>query len=177
MSDSPLLSVHAIDHVAVIARDLEASRHFYEEILGMKPVPRPDFPFPGLWFQAGDTQIHVILRERGGGDRRASPVSQGRCLPVVITWPLNSTTARLRPINSRPPACPSQRAPSAGLTDSGRSTSTTPTATWSNCFPRHRCGNATELVTFRISPETACPSILENYSADEPIECAPTLPG
>ena len=66
MSDS-LLSVQAIDHVAVIARDLEASRHFYEDILGMRPVARPDFPFPGLWFQAGDTQIHVILESEEAG--------------------------------------------------------------------------------------------------------------
>ena len=67
MSDASLLSVRAIDHVAVIARDLEASRHFYEEILGMRSVPRPDFPFPGLWFQAGKTQIHVIFESDEAG--------------------------------------------------------------------------------------------------------------
>ena len=67
MPSPSLLSVHAIDHVAVIARDLEASRHFYQSILGMKPVPRPDFPFPGLWFQAGNTQIHVILQSEESG--------------------------------------------------------------------------------------------------------------
>ncbi len=58
---SPNLSVRSIDHLAVIAKDLERSRHFYEEILGMEPVERPAFSFPGLWFQAGDTQVHVIL--------------------------------------------------------------------------------------------------------------------
>ncbi len=67
MPSPSLLSVHAIDHVAVIARDLEASRHFYQAILGMKPVSRPDFPFPGLWFQAGNTQIHVILQSEESG--------------------------------------------------------------------------------------------------------------
>ncbi|MDE0596237.1 MAG: VOC family protein [Akkermansiaceae bacterium] len=66
MPDS-LLSVCAIDHVAVIAKDLEASRHFYEDLLGMEPVPRPDFPFRGLWFQAGTTQIHVIHKSTEAG--------------------------------------------------------------------------------------------------------------
>ena len=72
MPASPLLSVQAIDHVAVIARDLEASRHFYEDILGMDPVPRPDFPFPGLWFQAGNTQIHVTLEGEEAGPAGSS---------------------------------------------------------------------------------------------------------
>ena len=72
MPDSPLLSVQAIDHVAVIARDLEASRQFYQDILGMNPVPRPDFPFPGLWFQAGNTQIHVILESEEAGPAGSS---------------------------------------------------------------------------------------------------------
>lgn len=65
--DSPALSVKSIDHVAVVAKDLEQSRHFYEDILGMEAVPRPDFPFSGLWFQAGPTQIHVILESGEAG--------------------------------------------------------------------------------------------------------------
>ena len=67
MIDFPLLQVRAIDHVAVISADLEASRHFYQDILGMEPTTRPDFPFPGLWFQAGNTQIHVILQSEESG--------------------------------------------------------------------------------------------------------------
>ena len=140
MSDASLLSVRAIDHVAVIARDLEASRHFYEEILGMRSVPRPDFPFPGSGSRLAKPRSMSSSRamRRGPPDPPASPE---RCPPVVITWPLNSTTARSRSTSFRPPVSPSRRAPSPGLTDSGRSTSTTPTATWSNCFPRHR-GNS-----------------------------------
>ncbi len=73
MSTSPLLSVRTIDHVAVIAGDLEASRHFYQDVLGMEPAPRPDFPFPGLWFQAGNTQIHVILASTEAGPAGLAP--------------------------------------------------------------------------------------------------------
>jgi catechol 2,3-dioxygenase-like lactoylglutathione lyase family enzyme len=33
----------------------------------MREVPRPAFSFAGLWFQAGKTQIHLILEFAGSG--------------------------------------------------------------------------------------------------------------
>ena len=39
----------SIDHLTLIVSDLEKTREFYCDILGMKLVPRPDFDFPGLW--------------------------------------------------------------------------------------------------------------------------------
>ena len=64
---SSIVRVRQIDHVAVVARDLDASRSFYEDVLGMRLVARPDFPFAGLWFQAGTTQIHVIATSEEAG--------------------------------------------------------------------------------------------------------------
>jgi catechol 2,3-dioxygenase-like lactoylglutathione lyase family enzyme/uncharacterized protein YunC (DUF1805 family) len=55
------LRVKSIDHVTLVVKDLEQSRRFYVEVLGMREVPRPAFSFAGLWFQAGTTQIHLIL--------------------------------------------------------------------------------------------------------------------
>lgn len=55
------LHVRTLDHVTLVVADLEASRRFYVEVLGMREVPRPAFSFGGLWFQAGGTQIHLIL--------------------------------------------------------------------------------------------------------------------
>ena len=54
-----VLGVRTIDHVTLVVRDLEASRAFYAGLLGMEEKPRPDFGFPGAWFQAGATQIHL----------------------------------------------------------------------------------------------------------------------
>ena len=54
------IRVQSIDHVTVIVKDLERSRRFYVDILGMREVPRPAFSFEGLWFQAGNTQVHLI---------------------------------------------------------------------------------------------------------------------
>jgi catechol 2,3-dioxygenase-like lactoylglutathione lyase family enzyme len=33
----------------------------------MEPTERPGFPFPGLWFQAGQDQIHLILESPEAG--------------------------------------------------------------------------------------------------------------
>ncbi|MBX3442417.1 MAG: DUF1805 domain-containing protein [Planctomyces sp.] len=55
------MRVKSIDHVTFVVADLDRSRTFYRDVLGMDEVPRPAFSFPGLWFQAGGTQIHLIL--------------------------------------------------------------------------------------------------------------------
>lgn len=54
------IQVKAIDHVTIVVRDLDRSRAFYRDLLGMTQVHRPDFGFPGYWFQAGTTQVHLI---------------------------------------------------------------------------------------------------------------------
>lgn len=66
---TPPIQVQGIDHVTLVVGDLERSRAFYCDVLGMELTERPDFPFAGLWFQAGETQIHLIL----GNETAAEP--------------------------------------------------------------------------------------------------------
>lgn len=47
-------------HTSFSVRDLERSRFFYEEILGLTPKPRPDIGVPGVWYQAGACEVHLI---------------------------------------------------------------------------------------------------------------------
>ena len=54
------LKIHEPDHFALYVRDLEASVHFYGGVLGLPPLPRPDFPFLGAWFALGTQQLHLI---------------------------------------------------------------------------------------------------------------------
>jgi catechol 2,3-dioxygenase-like lactoylglutathione lyase family enzyme/uncharacterized protein YunC (DUF1805 family) len=61
------LRVKGIDHVTLVVKDLERSRQFYVEVLGLREVPRPAFSFAGSWFQAGKTQIHLILEFADSG--------------------------------------------------------------------------------------------------------------
>lgn len=61
------IQVHDLDHATLVVKDLERSRKFYVDALGMREVPRPAFSFAGSWFQAGKTQIHLILEFAGSG--------------------------------------------------------------------------------------------------------------
>lgn len=72
----------SFDHVTLICADLDATRRFYVDGLGMSEVPRPAFKFPGLWFQLGNVQIHATQAspesgQAGWGDRGGGVVSRG----------------------------------------------------------------------------------------------------
>jgi catechol 2,3-dioxygenase-like lactoylglutathione lyase family enzyme len=68
MSDPiPPIRVKTLDHVTLVVKDLEASRRFYCDLLGMQQVDRPGFSFDGSWFQAGSAQIHLILEHARSG--------------------------------------------------------------------------------------------------------------
>ena len=62
------------DHVNIRSRDMEAMRSFLEEIVGLKPGERPDFPFPGYWLYAGDQAIVHMIEWKGEDDLHAGPV-------------------------------------------------------------------------------------------------------
>ncbi|MCA9050435.1 MAG: VOC family protein [Planctomycetaceae bacterium] len=64
--ESPI-QVRYIDHVTLVVRDVEAARRFYVGLLGMKEVRRPAFSFPGAWFQAGATLVHLIEEHSESG--------------------------------------------------------------------------------------------------------------
>ena len=49
-----------LNHYLIVSRNLERSRRFYEEVLGMQVADRPDFGFPGYWLKLGeDICVHL----------------------------------------------------------------------------------------------------------------------
>ena len=52
-----------LDHASICVTDVARSRQFYEGLLGLSPAERPDFPFPGMWYQLGEGQLHLIQRQ------------------------------------------------------------------------------------------------------------------
>lgn len=56
-------SMRIIDlhHVSLAVTDLERARAFYRDVLGLCEVARPDFDFAGVWFRAGERQLHLIV--------------------------------------------------------------------------------------------------------------------
>ena len=62
-----------LNHVALHVADVERSCAFYAEVLGLKPLPRPAFSFPGAWFRLGaEQELHLI------GDREQPVASNPR---------------------------------------------------------------------------------------------------
>jgi catechol 2,3-dioxygenase-like lactoylglutathione lyase family enzyme len=50
-----------LQHCGLIVAELERSRRFYGEALGLEEVARPpNFTFAGAWFRIGDTEVHLL---------------------------------------------------------------------------------------------------------------------
>ena len=89
MSNQPALSAKSFDHVTLICADLEATRRFYVDLIGMTQVPRPAFKFPGLWFQLGNMQIHATQQspesgKAGWADQGGKIVSRGHHIAFAV---------------------------------------------------------------------------------------------
>ncbi len=55
-----------LNHVALLVASVSRSSAFYENVLGLEPIGRPNFDFPGAWYRLGDDQeLHLICQ---GGD-------------------------------------------------------------------------------------------------------------
>ncbi len=71
-----------IHHSSLIVSDAKASLNFYTNIIGLKQLERPNLPFPGVWLEIGQQQIHLLeldnpdpttnRPEHGGRDRHVA---------------------------------------------------------------------------------------------------------
>ncbi len=48
------MDIKRVDHYSIRTRDLESSRRFYTEVIGLREGPRPPFDFPGYWLYSGE---------------------------------------------------------------------------------------------------------------------------
>jgi glyoxylase I family protein len=99
MSDRPAISAKSFDHVTIICANLEATRRFYVDFLGMKQVPRPAFKFPGTWFELGRMQIHATQQsaeagKAGWANQGNTVVSRGHHLAFAV----DDVTATLKTV-------------------------------------------------------------------------------
>jgi len=62
------MRVKRLDHYSIRTTDLEATRRFYTNLVGLTVGPRPPFRFPGVWLYASDDDIreqHAIVHVIG----------------------------------------------------------------------------------------------------------------
>jgi catechol 2,3-dioxygenase-like lactoylglutathione lyase family enzyme len=51
------MPVSHIEHILVVADDIDATRDWYARVLGMTSGPHPDFGFPVHWMYVGDVDV------------------------------------------------------------------------------------------------------------------------
>jgi catechol 2,3-dioxygenase-like lactoylglutathione lyase family enzyme len=61
------MEIKRIDHYSIRTLDVEASRRFYTEIIGLKVGPRPPFDFPGVWLYKGEPPADLDNPENNYG--------------------------------------------------------------------------------------------------------------
>src|SRR5215212_10000884 len=89
MSERLGITAKSFDHVTLICADLEATRRFYVDFLGMTEVPRPAFKFSGVWFQIGSVQIHATQAspeagKAGWADQGGKITSRGHHIAFAV---------------------------------------------------------------------------------------------
>jgi catechol 2,3-dioxygenase-like lactoylglutathione lyase family enzyme len=55
-----MLNLQQCLHTTLLVTDLEKATYFYSGVLGLPPVERA-LNFPGIWYQVGNYQIHLIV--------------------------------------------------------------------------------------------------------------------
>ena len=53
------MEIKRIDHYSIRTLDVEVSRRFYTEVIGLTVGPRPPFDFPGLWLYSGNPPVDL----------------------------------------------------------------------------------------------------------------------
>ena len=48
------MPITELNHFLLVAKNLERTKKFYENVLGLQIAERPDFGFPGYWLKVGD---------------------------------------------------------------------------------------------------------------------------
>src|SRR5215467_6337269 len=49
-----VMPITELNHFLLVAKNLERTKKFYENVLGLELAERPDFGFPGYWLKTGE---------------------------------------------------------------------------------------------------------------------------
>jgi catechol 2,3-dioxygenase-like lactoylglutathione lyase family enzyme len=58
------MPVTSLNHYLIVSKNLERSKKFYQQVLGLGLAERPDFGFPGYWLKTGDNIcVHLASQD------------------------------------------------------------------------------------------------------------------
>ncbi|WP_428538855.1 VOC family protein [Rhodopila sp.] len=76
------MPAQSLNHYTIKVRDLEHTKDFYQDIVGLKVGDRPPLAFPGYWLYCGDVPTVHLIGNRAEdpviGDHASQPAATGR---------------------------------------------------------------------------------------------------
>jgi len=55
------IAINGFHHAGFLVTDIERAANFYENVLGLSKLPRPDLGFPGRWYDLNNGhQLHLM---------------------------------------------------------------------------------------------------------------------
>lgn len=73
-----MAKVIGFDHVSIIVKDAKASLTFYQSLLGVEVLQRPDLGFPGFWVDLHAGQSLHIMQLENPNESTLRPEHGGR---------------------------------------------------------------------------------------------------
>lgn len=71
------MPLHHLEHFLIQSADIEATKNWYVQVLGLKEGYHPDFKFPVVWLYIGDKDvIHVTQGGKDVSDNRRHYLGQ-----------------------------------------------------------------------------------------------------
>ena len=90
------ISISGFHHAGFLVTDVERAAAFYENVLGLSPLPRPELGFDGRWYDLGNGhQLHLMSVERMPGHN--DPPRHDRHIALNVP-DISETESQLREI-------------------------------------------------------------------------------
>jgi glyoxylase I family protein len=65
LASSMAITISGFHHAGFLVTDIERAAAFYETVFGFPTLERPDFGFPGRWYDLGNgQQLHLMSTEQ-----------------------------------------------------------------------------------------------------------------
>jgi catechol 2,3-dioxygenase-like lactoylglutathione lyase family enzyme len=76
------MPAQSLNHYTILARDLERTKDFYRDVVGLTVGDRPPLPFPGYWLYCGGVPVVHLIGYRAEDpeikDAASAPAPTGR---------------------------------------------------------------------------------------------------
>lgn len=116
------MALQSLNHVTIRPHDLEATRNFYVDVVGLREGARPPFGFPGYWLYAGDMPVIHLVGKGNSTDAfvgytgaAQAGAGSGAVDHVAFTYDAEDYDKRRAAIEALGFACKRQTVPDLGL--------------------------------------------------------------